>query len=365
MAFSEEALRYPTNRKTPCFITSAEPFTERWIVPMNECKVTVIVGIYNSAQFLRKGLRSISNQTWTNFEALLMDDGSTDESGKICDEFAAKDSRFIAVHKPNSGVCDSRNKGLEMATGDYVCFMDGDDWFSDDLIEYIMSIIIKTGTMMALSDMIFTTNDQIQNNDDTIEIWDSEKTIISIIYPYIALGPWNKIYSLNLIRENNIRFPEHWFGETLHFANTVSYYSERIGVGHRKVYNYRLDNLNSGTTQLNVSLRLLSIDNAINLRKAIFADNPRIRNAIEWHLYANYFDLLVNIIACNSELQYEKEYREAKAFMKNNWFNVLVHSEVKPKDRIKIVIKAFFPQTYAKRIIRKIELSRRQQEHIT
>lgn len=311
-------------------------------------KVTIIVGIYNSAAFLKQGLESLSNQTWKNIEVLMMNDGSTDASGEICDQFAANDSRFIAVHKKNSGVCDSRNMGLDMASGDYVCFMDGDDWFHKEFIEYMISIIKTTNTSMALSDNLFTTDDCVQVEKDEIEKWDYIKTIKNIIYPYMYLGPWNKIYSMKVIKKYNIRFPSHWFGETLHFANTIAYYSKEIGVGHRKVYYYRLNNLNSGTTQYSVQRRLLSLDNAKKLQYCCFSNNIEIKNAIAWHLYANYFNLLVHIIATNSESQYREEYKEAISFMRRNWVQVFFKSELRIKQRIAVVVEALFPRTVAK-----------------
>ncbi|WP_405327036.1 glycosyltransferase family 2 protein [Fibrobacter sp.] len=310
---------------------------------MNEEKVTIIVGIYNSGKFLRKGLESLKTQTWTNVEILLMDDGSTDDSGSICDEFAASDKRFIPIHKKNSGVCDSRNKALDLASGDYVCFMDGDDWFSPDFVEYMMNIIHSTHTKIALSDHLFTTRDQVQIIDDRIEVQDCNRVIADIIYMNMVLGPWNKMYSMELINKYNIRFPPHWFGETLHFANTIAYFSKNIGVGHRKVYNYRLNNVDSGTTKYNVETRLLSLDNCLNLRKCIFAKEQNVRDAIEWHIYANYYELLLNIIATNSKSRYMLEYNEAKTYLKKNWFKILIHSKVNLKRKVAIVIEAFFP----------------------
>ena len=311
-------------------------------------KVTVIVAIYNSGNFLRQGLESLLGQTWQNIEVLMMDDGSTDDSAAICDEYAELDSRFIAVHKSNTGVCDSRNQALEKATGEYVCFMDGDDWLADDFVEYMMYLIEKTGAQMAMSDKLFTSQNQSQAHDDTVETWDFEKAITGIIYPYITLGPWNKIYSMKVIKERSIRFPSHWFGETLHFANTVAYYSGIVGVGHRKVYNYRTDNENSGTAQYNVNYRLLSLGNALNLRNSCFATTEKIKNAIEWHIYINYYSLLYHIFATNSVATYEKEYREAERYLKKNWFRIFVKSDIRPKQRCAVLLDAFCPVLMAR-----------------
>lgn len=318
---------------------------------MDECKVSVIVGIYNSGDYLRDGLESLAKQTWKNIEVIMIDDGSTDISAYICDEYAERDQRFIAIHKVNSGVCDSRNQGLRIATGDYVCFMDGDDWVCDDYVEYLMHLILSTNTKMALSDKVFTSVDRTQIKKDSIEIWNVERAISNIIYPYMTYGPWNKIYSMDVIRNNNITFPNHWFGETMHFASDVAYYSGEVSVGHRKIYNYRTNNTNSGTSRFSVESRLLSIDNCTKLREKEFYDNPRIKRAIEWHIYDNHFVLIVNIIGSGLLNEYKNEFLNAQKYLKHNWIGVLWNSEVNIKRRIKIIIEAFFPVILANMMV--------------
>lgn len=310
-------------------------------------KVSIIVGVYNSSEFLRKGLDSIYNQTWSNIEVLMMDDGSTDNSGKICDEYAEKDSRFKVIHKKNSGVCDSRNIGLGLATGDYVCIMDGDDWLASDFVEYMMMLVERTHTKMVLSDDVFTTRNQMQNNIDYIKIWNAPEAIKSIIYPYMTLGPWNKLYSMEVIRDHNIRFPERWFGETLHFASEVAYYSGKVGVGHRRVYNYRLNNASSGTTKYDVEGRLLSLNNGKKLVNKVFANEDGVMDAIKWRLYVDYFNLVMNIIGSGEKNKYIKEYKNAKQYLRENCMRTLLKSEVNGKEKIKILAMALFPVWYS------------------
>ena len=120
-------------------------------------KVSLIVAIYKSEKFLPKLLDSIVSQTWQNLEILLMDDGSPDNSGLICDQYASKDSRIHVVHRKNGGACEARNDGLSRATGDYILVIDGDDWLEPDYVEYLMNLIHKTGADMAMTDSIFTT----------------------------------------------------------------------------------------------------------------------------------------------------------------------------------------------------------------
>ena len=103
-------------------------------------KVSIIVAIYNSAKFLDKLITSIIDQTYKNIEVILVDDGSPDNSGEICDKYAALDSRIKVLHKKNGGACDARNKGLEMVTGEYLSIIDGDDWLEPDYVEYLLKI---------------------------------------------------------------------------------------------------------------------------------------------------------------------------------------------------------------------------------
>ncbi|OUQ56652.1 hypothetical protein B5E58_10530, partial [Tyzzerella sp. An114] len=95
---------------------------------MENKKISVIVPIYNVEKYLNRCVDSIINQTYKNLEIILVDDGSPDNCGKICDEYAKKDNRIKVVHKENGGVSSARNVGLNIATGDYIGFVDGDDW---------------------------------------------------------------------------------------------------------------------------------------------------------------------------------------------------------------------------------------------
>ena len=102
---------------------------------MRSFTFSIIVPVYNSESFIKVCLDSILEQTYPDFELLLIDDGSTDRSGEICDKYAGKDSRIRVFHEKNEGVSASRNKGLEMASGRYVNFVDSDDWVSPDYLQ--------------------------------------------------------------------------------------------------------------------------------------------------------------------------------------------------------------------------------------
>lgn len=117
---------------------------------MEQSKISVVVPIYNVEKFLDRTITAIINQTYKNLEIILVNDGSKDRSGQICDDYAAKDNRIIVIHKENGGSSTARNAGIEKATGDYIGFLDSDDWAEPDMYENLMNGIVKyPGTKMA------------------------------------------------------------------------------------------------------------------------------------------------------------------------------------------------------------------------
>lgn len=98
---------------------------------------SIIVPVYNVEKYLVRCIESVINQTFKDFECILIDDGSLDNSGNICDEYSLKDSRIVVVHQNNAGVSAARNTGLNIAKGEYICFCDSDDWLEDSLLEQL------------------------------------------------------------------------------------------------------------------------------------------------------------------------------------------------------------------------------------
>ena len=112
---------------------------------MDGSKISVIVPVYEVEPYLRKCLDSVVNQTYQNLEIILVDDGSPDKCPAICDEYAARDERIQVIHKENGGVASARNAGLERVTGDYIGWVDSDDWIETDMFEYLLENAEKFG----------------------------------------------------------------------------------------------------------------------------------------------------------------------------------------------------------------------------
>lgn len=320
---------------------------------MKEKKVSLIVAVYKSEEFLPKLINSLIHQTYKNIEIILVDDGSPDKSGKICDDFAQKDNRIRVIHQKNKGTCEARNTGLRAADGEYVMIIDGDDWLELDCVSYMMKLINFNNADMAYSDHLFTTRDRKQINNDAIEEVTPEVATISILYPYMKLGPWNKIYSKKLLDKYNISFSVPWFGEGLYFSTTAAQHSRKIVRGHRKVYNYRLNNEHSGLTVYNVQHGINALKNIVNIEENLYINTERVRNAVKWHKWHTYFFLLREIIGSNEKNKYNNLYHESIKYLRTNMPSVLVKSEVDIKNKIKIFVIGMAPIAMAKVAIKK------------
>ena len=119
-------------------------------------KITVIVPVYNVENYLEKCLDSLINQTYKNIEIIVINDGSTDNQGEICQEYAQKDNRIVYIEKENGGLSDARNVGLDKMTGSYVTFIDSDDWIEQDYIETLYKKIVEYQADIAVGNYILT-----------------------------------------------------------------------------------------------------------------------------------------------------------------------------------------------------------------
>ena len=117
------------------------------------CRISIIVPVYNVEKYLKKCVDSILGQTFTDFELLLIDDGSTDNSGSICDELAKTDNRIKVIHKENGGLSDARNIGIEVAKGDFIGFIDSDDYIDEDMYAFLYNNILKYDAELSMCEI--------------------------------------------------------------------------------------------------------------------------------------------------------------------------------------------------------------------
>lgn len=198
-------------------------------------KVSVIIPVYNSQQFLKEAVQTVLDQTERDLEVILINDQSTDDSGKICDEIAASDARVVVLHLPvNKGICGARNEGLKQASGEYVAFCDNDDFFTPQLIEDNYRTAMETGADMVkfgrkLID-VDSEGNVLREKDSPIPqayYYKGEKELLDHFFSIKSMGlltnVWNGIYKLSVIKEQNL-----WFDESMRFGSEDADFSFRF-----------------------------------------------------------------------------------------------------------------------------------------
>lgn len=173
----------------------------------NKKLISVIVPVYNVGQYLGKCLDSLLSQTYENLEILLIDDGSGDNSPALCDEYAAKDKRIRVIHKENGGLSSARNRGLDEATGDFIAFIDSDDYIKNDMYEYLMDGIEKYSADISICQRIVVKGKSKTPCDrEKNEVYDTETAVRKLLSEDIMNAVWNKLYKREIV--DGIRFPE-------------------------------------------------------------------------------------------------------------------------------------------------------------
>ena len=194
--------------------------------------VSVIVPVYNVHSYLRESLDSLLDQTYKNLEIIIIDDGSTDGSGELCDEYGEKDTRVVVIHQPNRGISAARNAGLEIFKGDYVAFLDSDDALDSCFVEKsISSLLSSDADMVICRTSLHTTTESLASHKPEkffplIEkgIYDRNSVIQYLLDDTLDVSIWNKLYKRSLWDE--IRFNEgHVFEDIETFYRICSFCS--------------------------------------------------------------------------------------------------------------------------------------------
>lgn len=204
-----------------------------------EEKISVIVPIYNVEKYIGRCVESILNQTYKNIELILVDDGSTDRSGKICDEFSENDKRIQVLHNHNRGVSEARNAGLETMSGDYVMFVDSDDWIDPFMIEKMYRTLKKYDTELVVCEPIYAYETHISNpnlsgesflldNEEALKLLVEDRRFRSVL--------WNKLYAKRLWQD--IRLPKGKHYEDVRTIYKIYELCEKIAFLEQGLYYY-------------------------------------------------------------------------------------------------------------------------------
>lgn len=274
--------------------------------------VSIIVPVYNAEKYLNRCIDSILSQTMTDFELLLIDDGSKDNSRRICDEYAEKDARVRVFHKPNGGVSSARNLGLDNAKGKWITFVDADDRCSCNYLEHLLSKVDDdTDLIISYAVICDSTGEKAEVYPEyRVNATNFERLFVDSDMHWHT-SPWAKLYRASIIYENSLRFNEMMhIGEDADFLFSFMLITDKIYVSSDTDYYYTCDVSGSLTKRINTidseiaSYRtILCLVNRIIQQKDI-KDNRSLDN-LGW-LVASYVRRVLNSLYYNDAQSYQR-----------------------------------------------------------
>lgn len=290
-------------------------------------KLSIIVPIYKVEKYIENCIKSILNQSFDDFELILVDDGSPDKCGEICDNYAKIDDRIKVIHQKNGGLSSARNSGLKVAIGSYIGFVDSDDWIESTMYEDMYKLAVKYNADIVQCDFINAIDESIKvkNNTECYSIIDNIECLNNLYNEKFikTVVSWNKIYKRELFEE--INFPTGKIHEDEFTTHKLIYKSNKIITLDKKLYYYRTTENSIMNSEFNIKRfhRLEAIQERIEFFKVIN----------EKELYNKTIDKYIFVAK-----DYYFKYKKSKEYdcnmlktIKSNYINVFnLHLKNKP-----------------------------------
>lgn len=284
--------------------------------------ISIIVPIYNVEDYLERCLASISKQTYKNLEIILIDDGSTDKSAEICDRFAEKDQRIVVVHKENEGVSAARNLGMRMAKGEYIGFIDSDDYIDLNMYETLYTAIENKNADLAVCGFEqVRINGQTQVNDAHENIDWSKKNIIANYFTQgiikeIMYAPVNKLYRKSMLSDLYFN-TKYRMGEDILFVFECVERMNKMVYVQGAFYHYVMRKGSAMTSSFSEK-RLEYIYAIREIERICLEKYPYVQESVQIWVYRHILNTLRQIIVTKSCKQFEKFYLENKNYIARN-----------------------------------------------
>ena len=283
-----------------------------------EIFVSIIVPVYDVEEYLVECIESILAQTWKHFEIILVDDGSTDSSGKMCDEYAEKYNCIFVIHKKNGGLSSARNAGIDVARGNYLAFIDSDDVVHPDYLRELVKIVEKENADLVACDFCVGTSCQwgetsevkydIRRDEDVLERMNDNDVVVTVA--------WNKLYHAKFFKEYSLRYPEGKIHEDMFLTPQILHYTNKMVITNQKLYFYR----QRKNSIMNSSFSIKQLDSleAIEFRIALFTKWDKKELQIkEYESYIRKAKELYRKMKNGEEEEYEQEKKKIKMKMLN------------------------------------------------
>ena len=305
--------------------------------------ISVIVPIYNVEEYLKKCIDSIINQTYTNIEIILVDDGSTDNCGTICDEYSQKDDRIKVIHKENGGLSDARNAGIEIATGKFLTFIDSDDFIEEGYIELLYNTIEEYDADLSIASHRVIYDKTIMDKSTNEEFCGDSKLILEkILYDDgVDLSAWGKLYKVELFKE--VRYPKDRLFEDSATTYKLIDLSNKIAVCSKPVYNYVIRE-KSITNNTFSEKKLDLITSTKEMTDFIEEKYPDLKKACNRRLMYSYLSTLTQLAKSGDENKEAEQ--ELLNYIKENKKEVLKDNRITKRDRLGIYATTFGMKSY-------------------
>lgn len=311
---------------------------------MNKTNISIIVPVYNVEEFLSKCIDSILAQSYSHFELLLIDDGSKDNSGKICDEYAQKDKRIKVIHQKNAGVSAARNRGISEAKGDYICFIDADDWVNKEYLETFSSLIKDSSIDFIVSGYTYdfiSSGQSIQYSIFENKANTSEE--FRILLPELhnnnlLVSIWSKLFKKSIIDRFFLSFDTKMnYCEDAVFCWNYLLSINSIYVVENAGYHYRKDDSDTLTKKkypfeiwYDIAEKVLKANQAV-IDKFKLSTNDQIMQKI--------YDYYLAMFLTANYSMYEKKYFRERKFRLGKWKEFAEHKYMRIKPEESVFVK--------------------------
>ena len=308
--------------------------------------VSIIIPIYKVEKYLKKCIESVRNQTYTNIEIILVDDGSPDNCGKICDEYEKEDNRIKVIHKENGGLSDARNKGIDISKGEYITFIDSDDYVSVEYVKKLYEAIKKNNSLVSQCNIQI-----VDEEENEIQKIGKKETMLrngNDMIKSVSYGEWNntvvwnKMYNKKIFE--NIRFPKGKIHEDEFTTYKILYNKKSITTIPEYLYYYRQSTQSITGKKFNINR--LDILEALRERVKFFEEKH------EKELYDLAIqELLGEIRKCHINVKrYLKEEKELEEKLlkeyRENYTKVKKCDNIRLSKRVKIITYNYIPNIY-------------------
>lgn len=317
---------------------------------MNKNKISIIVPVYNIAKYLHNCLNSILVQTHKNIEVILVNDGSIDDSGKICDDYAKQDNRLVVIHKKNGGVSSARNAGLDMASGDYIGFVDGDDTIDDDMFELLLKNALGYQADISGCGYVMHQGEKqlLRYGTNQTLVYKQQEGLKEFIHGrIIEPALWNKLYKKELFNEQRLNEEIHINEDFL-----LNYYLYKTAVCSvfEDVCKYHYIKRESSASRSGLSDKQFEL---LQVSKIIISDNKNDPTILPYCIHKHVrscFSLLNQIINTKTYIhQYEPLRKEILRYKIEIFYSGLFNFQYK----ISTVVLMFSQRIYNLLIISK------------